>query len=276
MTRFIRRNLISLAGCLFAFTVTALHPESGEAQFSKLRELQSHRSEHRTPSRVKTVLPQVLRVVDAVRNTQQYQPVPPTRPVAPVRPAPQPEPCPAPLPVQPRPEAPPAAGPTVPELTPAQVLTAQAKTAFAEGKYDRAAALLDEVVKLAPEDTNAYQFRSLAYFAQGDIDHAAADAYDAFKLGNAWTWPVLRSLYPEGHASIYTGHLRKLEDAAKSDEPTMATHFLLAYHYIVLGHLESAERQLEKVLAINAEEPVSRQLLSVVQAAREQQTVSQQ
>lgn len=271
MTRFIRRNLISLAACLVAFTVTALHPGSADAQLSRLRELQSHHSQRRTPSRVEAVLPQVMQVVDAVRDSQRHQPVPPNRPVTPVRPAPAPEPCPVPVP---RPEAPPAAGPIAPELTPVQVITAQAKAAFAEGRYERASTLLDEVVTLAPEDTNAYQFRSLAHFARGDVDHAAADAYDAIKLGNAWTWPVLRSLYPEGQASIYTGHLRELEGASKSDEATMATHFLLAYHYIVLGHLENAEQQLNKVLAINAEEQVSRQLLSAVQAAREQQTVS--
>jgi len=261
----------------YLFTVSALilSPDAVQAQFS-IRGIQIPSGRNQRVQ-AETVIPQVLRAVRAVRDSRNRVPdvvTPPTKPDV----------CPAPLPGAPVdnypvPSPTPAAGvghPAV-KLTPIQRLVEDAKQHFKDGRYLQAATKLDGVIKLQAEDADAYQFRSLAWFAAGEHEKAAADAYDAFRFGNAWTWPVVRSLYPNGKSSIYTNQLRELEKASRSDGRTMSTHFLLAYQYVVLGHLEPAEKQLNIVLTLNPGEPLSRQLLAVVQNAgnKSQQKVSQ-
>ena len=229
------------------------------------------------------VLPQVMRSAQVMRSTRgrnysQPVPVTPQR-----RPCPTPAPTPAPMPVvdpvvTPVPAPPVAAEiPSIEETkaTLARALVEKAKNAFAEQDYEQCADTVSEVLKLMPEDADAYQFRSLAYFALEDFEKSAADAYDSFRFGNAWTWSTLVSIYPAGKDARYTNQLRSLEKMSRSDAQTMSTHFLLAYHYIVLNHLPQAERELNKVLTISAEEPLSKQLLAVVQNAQQASKVSQ-
>lgn len=157
----------------------------------------------------------------------------------------------------------------------ARSLVERAKRSFAAEDYQGCADTLTEVLKLMPEDADAYQFRSLAYFASQEFDKAAADAYDSFRFGNAWTWATMVTMYPPKQDSRYTEQLRGLEKLNRSEQRNMSTHFLLAYHYIVLNHLPQAERQLNAVLQINAEEGLSKQLLAVVQNAQQADKVTQ-
>jgi len=265
--------------CLVLAGLMALCTATAEAQFPSLKGIRIPNVQRSSSSRATQYLPQVIQAAGALqqiqqqnRNHQQYHPAP----QAPPRP---PQVCPQPVspPVNRPPVSPPAASPNVEEtkLGLARSLVPRAKQAFAAQDYDRTISTLTEVLKLVPEDADAYQFRSLAYFSKGDFENAAADAYDSFRFGNAWTWDTLQSIYPEGKTSLYTPQLRKLEAVNRSDEQSMSSHFLLAYHYIVLGHLPNAESELKAVLAINAQEELSQQLLGVVQNAREQKEVSQ-
>ena len=48
----------------------------------------------------------------------------------------------------------------------------------------------------------------------------------------------------------------------------METQFLLAYHHLGLGHLAFGEKQLRRVLEIQAGEPITTRLLEVVVSLR--------
>jgi Flp pilus assembly protein TadD len=143
----------------------------------------------------------------------------------------------------------------------------ECKTLFRKGEYRGTADKLDRVVELVKDDTNAFQFRSYAYFAAGNFDAAAADAYDALLVGNTWNWQAVYDLYQSD--KTYTKHLRELEQLAKKS-PSMSVHFLLAYQYLVLNHLDHGQKQLEKALALQPDEPLITQLLAVVKQVQAQ------
>lgn len=150
----------------------------------------------------------------------------------------------------------------------AERLFASAQKAFVRHDYASALKTMDQVVELEPKSNSVLQFRSLVLFAQQDYQRAAADAYDALLLGPTWTWPTVVKLY-KSDADTYTAHYRALSRAAKSDTTSLEKHFLLAYHHLVLGHLEHGQRELEQVLAIQPNEPVSARLLEVVTNMRQ-------
>jgi tetratricopeptide (TPR) repeat protein len=263
----------TLTRCFFAAVVVAGlsgFASTAQAQLRGVGNFGGFDIPRRTGSSSSTleyVLPQVIRTVETLRDAREqnrYQPAPNPPRQCPV-PAPSPVVIPAP---------PPAAVVDVPDVAETKVslartLVERAKQSFANQDYKRTAETLTEVLELVPEDGDAYQFRSLAYFALQDHERAAADAYESFRFGNAWTWATMATLYPKGQSSRYTDQLRKLEQTNRSDERSMTTHFLLAYHYIVLGHLQHAERELTRVLEVNTEEPLSKQLLAVVQDAQQ-------
>jgi Tfp pilus assembly protein PilF len=149
---------------------------------------------------------------------------------------------------------------------PLQQLILKARREFKNKNYQAARKEMDQVVQLAPKNQDARQFRSLILFAMADYQEAAAEAYDAFLMGPAWTWETLRSLYSS--AGVYTEQFRGLQKAAKDRPDSLETQFLLAYHYLMLGHLQHGEAQLLKVLELRPEEPVSQQLLAAVRAAQ--------
>lgn len=185
------------------------------------------------------------------------------------QPTPMPVPVPTPMPApQPRPVVGhPITSPPTPQAgsstSVARNKTDVAKAFFKTHQYADAEVRLNEVVTLVPDDTNAWQFRSLVLFAQGKYDAAAADAYDGIKLGNTWTASVLDTIYPS--ADRYHNQLNQLIASTES-QPSMAKHFLLGYHYLVLNQLEKGRLQFALVLEITPEEPVATQLIAAIDA----------
>jgi hypothetical protein len=64
----------------------------------------------------------------------------------------------------------------------------------------------------------------------------------------------------------YTKHLRALEAFQKADPKSAEASFVLAYHYLVLGHNEAAVRQLENVVKLLPASQLSAQLLASLHA----------
>ncbi len=153
-----------------------------------------------------------------------------------------------------------------PAVSRAKNKTDVARAYFKTHQYSDAQRHLDEVVKLVPRDTNAFQFRSLVLFAQGKYGDAAADAYDSIGLGNTWTAEVLDSIYPS--ADRYHQHLAQLKKETGTS-PSMQNHFLLAYHFLMLNDLASGKAELEQVLVLQPEEPLTTKLLAAVSARLE-------
>lgn len=148
----------------------------------------------------------------------------------------------------------------------ARVHVVAARGAFEKQDYQTALQRMDEAVKLVPENLDARQFRSLILFAMPDYRRAAAEAYDAILLGPVWNWATLHTLYPD--TKVYTQQYHRLQQAAASQPDSLEVHFLLAYHYLMLGHLKHGEAELLKVLEIQPDEPVTVQLLQAVRAAQ--------
>lgn len=147
-------------------------------------------------------------------------------------------------------------------LEQARYFTQQAKTAFEAGNYSESVRFLDHVVKRVPENTDAYQFRSIAHFANEDFKAAAADAYDAMNKGaNTWTLEIVQSLYRENQD--YQKQLEKLQTETRKQN-LMTHHFLLAYHHLVQGNLESGKVHLQTVLTLQPGEPLSEKLLAAI------------
>jgi len=146
-----------------------------------------------------------------------------------------------------------------------------ARAFFRTAQYSDAQRHLDTVVQLAPNDTNAFQFRSLVLFAQRKYSPAAADAYDSLGMGNTWTVDVLDSIYPV--ADRYHQHFANLKQEAETN-PSMPVHFLMAYHYLMLNDLANGKLELEKVLALQPEEPLTMKLLAAVTAKMNQVATS--
>lgn len=161
---------------------------------------------------------------------------------------------------------------TTPQSNANQSLTAirsqvsQARTAFTARNYGTALELMNKVVKQLPQNNEALQFRSLIHFALADDKAAAADAYEALKLGAAWNATAITTLY--GDAKRYEAQLAALKLRAESNPDSLEVHFLLAYQSLVNGDLKTGEKELEEVLRIRPDEPLSSKLLIVVKDLR--------
>ncbi|QEG21443.1 hypothetical protein [Mariniblastus fucicola] len=156
----------------------------------------------------------------------------------------------------------PAVSPADQAKSRAKQLANTAKQQFRDKQYDKAKATLDEVVKLVPNDSTGWQFRGLVSFSMGDFEAAAADMYDTLRLGNTWPRKSIDNLYGE-HAADYSVQLSKLNENV-AQTPSMQGHFLLAYHYMVNEQFEASRKELQNVLKLQPEEPLSMKLLKVI------------
>ncbi len=126
----------------------------------------------------------------------------------------------------------------------------RAREAFRRGNYRQAARMASHAAVELPRDPEVHQMVSLALFALGDYPGAAAAAAAALANGRPWRWADLRGQY--GSVRTYESQLRKLEKQVREKPSDIAARFLLAYHYLVLGHAKAARDELQ---ALTAQEP---------------------
>ena len=143
----------------------------------------------------------------------------------------------------------------------ARQLVKQARRYFELQRYQDAVSVVNQVCDLVPSDSNAFQFRSFIHFAMGNFEQAAADAYDALSLGDCWNWNAVYDVY--GNAATYESQLRKLEQSSQKN-PSMASHFLLGYQYVVLGHYSRAKSEFKQVLKTTPGEPLALEVIEVL------------
>jgi len=129
----------------------------------------------------------------------------------------------------------------------------EARGAFRKGDYETARNVLKDLLAKLPDQKSeknrgrsaeAGQLLALAEFASGDYAEASSAAHAALHRGKPWDWKTLSSHYRE--IKEYTRHLRALEKSVR-EEPTAENRFLLAYHYLMLGHKDAAAGLLERV-----------------------------
>ncbi|HTN04211.1 MAG TPA: tetratricopeptide repeat protein, partial [Planctomycetaceae bacterium] len=133
-----------------------------------------------------------------------------------------------------------------------------ARGSFMTGNYDQALADIDGAIKLVQSDASMHEFRALTLFALKRYDEAAATIYPVLAAGPGWNWDTLRSLYPS--AATYTEQLRALEAYSRANPQSAPADFLLAYHYLSLGHIENAVKELKIVTQLQPEDKLAQAL----------------
>jgi tetratricopeptide (TPR) repeat protein len=161
-----------------------------------------------------------------------------------------------------------AADPPAPDVaeTSDQVFAA-ARDAFKSGDYGRALSLTDEVLKTTPDVPVIHEFRALSLFALGRFDEAASVVYAVLSAGPGWNWETLVGLYPD--VETYTNQQRALEAVVKAKTGDPATHFLLAYHYMVQDHKAAAAAQFQEVLKLAPDDALAASFVKVLNKAQE-------
>lgn len=134
-----------------------------------------------------------------------------------------------------------------------------AKRLFREGDYDDALEQINEAIAACGDSAAQHEFRGLVRFAKGDYQEASASIHAALATTQGWTWTVLISHY--SNVLIYTKQLRTLETFARRHPDDSAARFVLAYHYLVTGHLDHATHELEMVSRLEPDDRVALEIL---------------
>ncbi|MFM8705510.1 MAG: tetratricopeptide repeat protein [Planctomycetia bacterium] len=138
----------------------------------------------------------------------------------------------------------------------------EALAKFKAGDYAGALAGFDRAVKLSPKDTVIHEVRALTLFALGRYPEAAATLNAVLVAAPGMDWTTISNVY--GSVDAYTAHLRKLEDYCRSNPDSASGHFVLAYHYLVGGHADTAAEALKVVVAKQPGDLVAKRLLEAI------------
>ena len=153
--------------------------------------------------------------------------------------------------------------PPTPEQQRAYALFDQARAAFARNDNGAALGQVEEALRLTPDDPVLHEFRALCLFALGDYRNAAAVLESLLAVAPGWDWTTMSSLY--GSVNTYTDQLRNLESYASKHPDDPASHFVLAYHDLVLGHDDAAADALRVVTAQQPDDPVASRMLNALE-----------
>ncbi|HUE12517.1 MAG TPA: tetratricopeptide repeat protein, partial [Planctomycetaceae bacterium] len=137
---------------------------------------------------------------------------------------------------------------------------AQARAAFYAGNYQDALKNIEHAAIDMPRNEDVHQFHALVFFALGDYQKAAAVAHTVLDTGPGWNWAVVQSFYPS--PDTYTQQLRALEHAITEHGDQAGTRFLLGYEYLMLGHFKAADRQFQRVVALEPRDTLAKNILA--------------
>jgi tetratricopeptide (TPR) repeat protein len=157
----------------------------------------------------------------------------------------------------------PTDGGTAPPVSPEAIQHADAaRQAFYDQDYRRALAEIDQALALMPGDPAFHEFRALILFATGQYRAAAAAIHSLLAVGPGWDWTTMIGLY--ANEDIYTKQLRALEFFRRDHPTDAAARFLLAYHYLTMGHTAAAATELRAVVQLEPHDRVAAQLLQMI------------
>jgi tetratricopeptide (TPR) repeat protein len=137
-----------------------------------------------------------------------------------------------------------------------------ARALFKSGDYAGALAKSNDAIKLLPADTTLHEFRALCLFALKQYKEAAAGVYAVLASGPGWDWDTMKALYP--NVATYTEQLRALEKYKIAHPDAPDASFLLAYHYLVMGFPDQAEKELETVVKLQPEDKLAAAILDAL------------
>ncbi len=134
----------------------------------------------------------------------------------------------------------------------------QAREAFKAGDYSQAIQLDQQALAQTPNDTTMHEFLSLAYFAKGKYEQAAAPLYAVLSVRPGWDWTTLSGMYAD--VATYTRQVRALEAYVKANPDSAQARFVLAYQYLSQGHDPEAISQLKEVARLQPGDTLSARL----------------
>ncbi len=146
----------------------------------------------------------------------------------------------------------------------------QARDAFQRMDYSKALKLTEQAVRKVPNDPVTHEFGALCLFAQGDYQQSAAVLNALLAVAPGMDWTTLISLY--NSSDEYTGQLRALEAHCKQQPNDSAAAFVLAYHYLICGHADSAKNALARVVKLQPDDQVAKRMYDALQGGDEVQT----
>jgi tetratricopeptide (TPR) repeat protein len=144
----------------------------------------------------------------------------------------------------------------------------RARSLFKKGKHAEATDLVDKALSLLPGDRSMQEFRALTLFARGKYTDAAATIYAVLASGPGWNWDSMSLLYPND--DIYPKQLRALEEYTRDHPKDGASHFLLAYHYLVLEENTAALIELRLALELTPKDKLTAALIEALSAKPEE------
>ena len=136
-----------------------------------------------------------------------------------------------------------------------------AREAFFAEDLDAAYGNIEKAIALMPDDVAMHEFRALVLFAAGKYREAAEVIHAVLAVAPGWDWTTLSGLYHD--TDTYSLQLERLEQHVRSTPRSAYAHFLLAYHYITLGHSDQARRQLREVLQLDRNDRLAKDLLDL-------------
>lgn len=134
--------------------------------------------------------------------------------------------------------------------------------AFRVGQYVQAMSKFDTALAKLPGDPVIHEMRALTYFALGKFRESAAVLNALLATSAGMDWTTLSGLY--GELEAYTRQVRALEEFVDSHPDDAAAQFVLAYHYLVMGHREDAVVMLESVVKLQPKDVTARQILTAL------------
>jgi tetratricopeptide (TPR) repeat protein len=135
----------------------------------------------------------------------------------------------------------------------------EAANAFRKGDYRNAVKYASHAAIESPQNPKAAELMSLASFAMGDYQAAAAAAHAALAFAPPADWGDVYSY--NGNVDPYTNQLRALEKYSRDNPLAPDAHFVLAYQYFLTGHPHNAVQQLDTVVKLAPQDKLANDLL---------------
>ncbi len=147
-----------------------------------------------------------------------------------------------------------------------------AREAFKAGDFARALTLSDLALKPHPNEPVLHEFRALCLFALGRYSEAAAALYLVLTAGPGWDWTTMVGLYPD--VDTYTSQLRALEELVRSNPDVASRRFVLAYHYMVMDHVDNARQTFEAVARLQPNDQLAGQFAKLLSSSSQAPTAA--